>query len=85
MLIFFTQMGDNKEATLTSEIFIDINWFCTFLKQFNGVVYYDLRSIKAELYLEACLTGLGGIFDNQSQFQSIFTNTRLSIWRWSTL
>ena len=35
------------------------------MKQFNGIVYYDLRHIQAELHLDACLTGLGGIFDNQ--------------------
>ena len=65
MLEFLRLMGTNKMATLTCSFFRDLNWFCTFLKQFNGVVYYDPRSIQAELHLDACLTGMGGIFENQ--------------------
>ena len=59
MLAFLRPMGTNKIATLTCSFFRDLNWFCTFLKQFNGVVYYDPRSIQAELHLDACLTGMG--------------------------
>ena len=58
-------MGTQKIVTLSPEFFRDLNWFCTFLKQFNGVVYYDPRPIQAELHLDACLTGMGGIFENQ--------------------
>ena len=65
MLAFLRHMGDTKMVTLTSEFFRDLNWFCTFLKQFNGIVYYDVRSIQAGLHLDACLTRLGGIFDKQ--------------------
>ena len=35
------------------------------MRQFIGVVYYDNKPIQAELYLDASLTGMGGIFDNQ--------------------
>ena len=65
MLRFLRHMGTQKMATLTSEFFRDLNWFCTFVKQFNGVVYYDPRPIQAELHLDACLTGMRGIFENQ--------------------
>ena len=65
MLKFFRLMDKPKMATLTSEFFRDLNWFSTFLKQFNGVIYYDPRSIQAELHLDACLTRMGGIFENQ--------------------
>ena len=65
MLEFLRLMGTQKMATLSSEFFRDLNWFCTFLKQFNGVVYYDPRPIQAELHLDASLTGMGGIFENQ--------------------
>ena len=37
----------------------------TFLRQFNGVVYYDIKPVQTELHLDASLTGMGGIFDNQ--------------------
>ena len=65
MLQFLRLMGTQKIVTLSAEFFRDLNWFCTFLKQFNGVVYYDPRPIQAELHLDACLTGMGGIFENQ--------------------
>ena len=65
MLEFLRLMGTQKMANLNPSFFRDLNWFCTFLKQFNGVVYYDPRSIQAELHLDACLTGMGGIFENQ--------------------
>ena len=65
MLEFLRLMGKQKMANLTPSFFRDLNWFCTFLKQFNGVVYYDPRSIQAELHLDACLTVMGGIFENQ--------------------
>ena len=35
------------------------------MSHFNGIVYYDTRHIQAELHLDACLAGLGGIFANQ--------------------
>ena len=65
MLVFLRSMKKQRIATLSSEFFRDLNWFCTFLSQFNGVVYYDPRPIQAELHLDACLTGMGGIFENQ--------------------
>ena len=65
MLEFLRLMGKQRMVTLSPEFFRDLNWFCTFLKQFNGVVYYDPRPIQAELHLDACLTGMGGIFENQ--------------------
>ena len=50
---------------LNREFFKDLNWFYTFLRQFNGVVYYDIRPVQGELHLDASLTGMGEIFDNQ--------------------
>ena len=35
----------------------DINWFNTFLTQFNGLTYYDKRYCNGEVHLDACLTG----------------------------
>ena len=42
-----------------------MKWFSTFFRQFNGVVYYEVKPVQAELHLDACLTGFGGTFDNQ--------------------
>ena len=58
-------MGHQPSTKLTREFFKDLQWFTVFLEQFNGVVYYDIKPVQAELHLDACLTGFGGIFDNQ--------------------
>ena len=49
----------NDTIFLSKEFFKDRNWFSLFLKQFNGVVFNDVRPISADLCLDACLTGLG--------------------------
>ena len=58
-------VSKKRKKRLTVEFFRVLKWFATFFKQFNGVVYYDVKPVQAELYLDACLTGFGGIFDNQ--------------------
>ena len=65
MLQFLKSMEGNSSTRLTAEFFKDLKWFATFLKQFNGVVYYDVKPVQAELHLDACLTGFGGNFNNQ--------------------
>ena len=65
MLQFLRSITNDSATKLTAEFCKDLNWFRTFIHQFNGVVYYDLRPVQAELHLDACLTGFGGIFDNQ--------------------
>ena len=49
---------------LSREFFKVLNWFSLFLKQFNGVVFYYVRPITADLCLDACLTGLGVCMGN---------------------
>ena len=46
----------------------DIRWFTKFIKIFNGTVYYSktLEPPITNLYLDACLTGMGGTFQNQA-------------------
>ena len=65
MLQVLRSMGSNSSTKLTVEFSKDLKWFSTFLKQFNGIVYYDVKPVQAELHLYACLTDFGGIFDNQ--------------------
>ena len=65
MLHFLRSIQNDSFTKLTEDFCKDLNWFHTFLQQFNGVVYYDLRPVQAELHLDACLTGFGGVFDNQ--------------------
>ena len=46
--------------SLTSEFRRDLQWFAKFLPSYNGVNYYDHRSVDHIIELDACLTGLGG-------------------------
>ena len=48
--------------TLPPPFFRDLQWFKTFLPQYNGVTMYDIRPVTAEIFLDASLTGLGGVF-----------------------
>ena len=45
---------------LDQPFFQDLSWFNTFLTNFNGVTYYDKKFPTDQVYLDACLTGLGG-------------------------
>ena len=35
----------------------DLNWFNTFLHQYNGITFYDHQKPHHTVYLDACLTG----------------------------
>ena len=59
MLTLLRDNANNDTIFLSKEFFKDLNWFSLFLKQFNGVVFYDVRPISADLCFDACLTGLG--------------------------
>ena len=74
MLEFLRLICRANMAILTSSFFRDLNWFCTFLKQFNGVVYYNPRSTEAELHIDACLTGTG-VFLKTNVMPSLFPRT----------
>ena len=51
-------------VTLHTGFYRDLNWFNTFLAQYNGTTFYDNQIIHATVFLDACLQGLGGTFDN---------------------
>ena len=52
--------ADSSRVLLDTEFHKDLNWFLTFLSSFNRVTMYDIRPISGHIYLDACLTGLGG-------------------------
>ena len=43
----------------------DLNWFLKFLPYFNGTAFFNHTPIKKVIELDACLEGLGAIFENQ--------------------
>ena len=50
----------SQRITLTTDFKRDLQWFATFLPQYNGVSMYDHKVIDMSLELDACLTGFGG-------------------------
>ena len=60
-------LRDNVGVTrifLHADFHRDLTWFITFLTSYNGVTMYNIRPISGHIYLDACLTGLGGSFKN---------------------
>ena len=51
-----------SKVLLGTEFHKDLNWFLTFFTSFNAVTMYDIRPMSGHLYLDVCLTGLGGSF-----------------------
>jgi len=64
MLFLLRLAPNNKPITLTSSFHRDLSWFIKFLYQFNGKVIFDKTRAKPanQVYLDACLTGMGGCF-----------------------
>ena len=65
MLQVLREQADKTIITLPPVFFKDLQWFNTFLTQYNGVTMYDIRPVTAEIFLDASLTGLGGVFGHQ--------------------
>ena len=52
---------------MNSEVIKDVKWFLNFLELFNGTCSYIYTPVNCTdvIELDACLTGLGGRFNNQ--------------------
>ena len=74
MLSLFRQNAHNPRIPLTAEFHQDLNWFLKFLPKFNGVTYIHKASIPESqtLYIDASLTGLGGVWNGQVYATPIF-------------
>ena len=64
MLAVLRENYENSKIKLSHAFFKDLNWFNVFLHQYNGITFYDNQKIDEVIYLDACLTGLGGTFNN---------------------
>ena len=64
MLQLLRDNFDKNKIKVTSEFAKDLTWFKTFLASYNGVTFYDIRPLQDQIHLDACLTGLGGAFNN---------------------
>ena len=54
----------------------DLNWFNTFLCDFNGVTFYDNKPVFGTIKLDDCLTSFGGVFYNMVYHLPIPKNFR---------
>ena len=64
MLALLSNNHHRDKTLLNQPFFQDLSWFNTFLCNFNGTMYYDKKFPSSQVYLDACLTGLGGHYDS---------------------
>ena len=55
---------DSEMIILTQDFRRDLTWFNALLREYNGMSYYDHKPVHHVLELDACLTGLGGRWQN---------------------
>ena len=65
MLALLRNSHGKKIILLDKDFFLDLNWFCVFLCQFNGKVLLPSPKREKQVYVDACLVGIGAKFDNQ--------------------
>ena len=64
MLQILRDNHNSQVISLNQHFHCDLNWFNTFLKSYNGVTFYHQPNIQHAIHLDACLTGLGGCYNN---------------------
>ena len=67
ILCLFRKNSHKARIHLTQDFFRDIKWFLKFLPAFNGVTFFRKSPIQSldSLHLDACLSGLGAIWNNR--------------------
>ena len=67
MLALFRQNSRKQQIGLTDEFQKDLNWFLLSLPKFYGITYIQKPDISSSqtLHVDASLTGLGGVWNNQ--------------------
>ena len=71
MLDLLRSNYDQEKIQITQEFKQDLRWFSKFLQSYNGVSIYDHPPANHTVELDACLTGLGGRWDNFVYFLAI--------------
>ena len=64
MLSLLRQHASKNYVILDQEFQKNLNWFNTFLLQYNGITFYDKVYPQDKVILDASLQGLGGVFKN---------------------
>ena len=68
MLQLLRDNFDKNTIKVTSDFTKYLIWFKNFLASYNGVTFYDIRPLQDQIHLDACLTVLGGAFNNMVYF-----------------
>ena len=71
MLQLLRDNTSKSKIQLNNNLHRDLNWFNTFLAQYDGVMFYDHQKPHYTVYLDACLTGFGGSFADKVYTLSI--------------
>ena len=64
---------NNKTIKVNQEARRDITWFHSFLSKFNGTSFFKKIKIDSIVHLDACLTGIGAIFEKEIYYAKIPT------------
>ena len=64
MLEFFS-ITQKTDIPISAEFAQDLNWFIKFLKDFNGITFFENTQFDASIELDANPTGLGGRWGQQ--------------------
>ena len=64
-LEFLQSTNQNFNVPVPIEFTQDLNWFLEFLKDFNGVTFFDQKLCYTHMELDACLAGHGGRWGNK--------------------
>ena len=64
MLDLLRSQGDNRVIKLTQAFKRDLRWFDKFLCDYNGVSMYYHKSVDHTVELDACLEGLGAVWNS---------------------
>ena len=64
MLQLLRDGNSKSHIRLNDHFHKDLNWFNTFLWQYNGITFYDHQKPHHTVHLDACLTGFGGCSTN---------------------
>ena len=55
--------NNSKIIKIDSEFAKDLSWFNRFLEHFNGISFFDKKPVDHQVHLDACLTGVGGVWN----------------------
>ena len=74
ILQVFRKNSHKKFISIDDEFRKDLVWFIWFLPEYNGIVFIDKQKLYGNetLYIDACLTGMGGVWNDKVYSTPIF-------------